>query len=408
MNFDDFKYNDNNVPHEMDKRDMFFEELKKEFVKEMKESKVNKDFFSKYKSTEVDAFILDYSDYKVRLARSYDTYLYEVKYKDLKWKTEAANVFNYIKQKQLFNLQLQWRAEEIKIEGILTCQDFEFWENNINDCYFLPEISDYEVKLLKDYLLSVDYTPEAPFSFFSWQDYDMFFTSNFLNFNNEYPNWYQFYDERLGTGKFTQLPNIRGHKERHYIAAKFIKEHHLANLKKQKQLNDPNYVEPPPPLKRLHWADPVIIEEFVNLFESDPHIVELFRIQRKQHKNYSSRFNSDYKKHEIFNENDITDDVVKEIIDKLDDIEEPVAMPDEFEWREAIIKCYDSFYSKKIESFIDTIYEEYQMYKDIGIKGSKTKEQLLKELAKDKYVSKQRKIILKGRKYLNEPLDFNF
>ena len=408
MDFDDFIHNCKNVPKEYDKRQLYFEELRKEFIKEMKDSTENKEYFSKYDPLDVEAFILDYVDYKIQLSRCYGSYIDDVKYKDLKSKNEAEEAFMMIKQKQLFNLQLKWRSEELKLEGILCSSDFRWWGNNINECFFLPEITDYEVKLLKDYLLSEDYEAEDSIFSTSWQHYEMFFVSNFLNFNLEYPAWYRFYDERLGTGSKTLLPNIRGHKEKNYIMANYIKADIAEKKKMAKQLKNPKYVAPPEPLPVLRWTDYKSIQEFNKQFETDPHIVELFKISNSQLDNTSSMWNFKYKKHDIYNENDIPDDFIKNILNDWDDIEELVPMPEDFEWREAIIECYNKYKSKKVESYIDTIYEEYQMLRDMGISGNRTKEQLLKDMANDKSVKEHRKEILKGRKIMGEALDFNF
>ena len=86
MDFDDFIHNCKNVPKEYDKRQLYFEELRKEFIKEMKDSTENKEYFSKYDPLDVEAFILDYVDYKIQLSRCYGSYIDDVKYKDLKSK----------------------------------------------------------------------------------------------------------------------------------------------------------------------------------------------------------------------------------------------------------------------------------------------------------------------------------
>jgi len=163
----------------------------------------------------------------------------------------------------------------------------------------------------------------------------------------------------------------------------------------------PKYLE-------IEASDNKIIEDFNNQFEEDPYIVELFKMSNRQLENKSSMWNYKYKKHDIYNENDIPDDYIQNILYDLDEIEELVPMPEGFEWREAIMECYNKYKSKKIECYIDNVYEEYQMLKDMCISGNRTKEQLLKDLANDKNIKRHRKEILKGRKALREPLDFNF
>lgn len=403
MNFDDFKYNEKKLPADHQQRLLLFDELRKETIKEMKESKDNKDFFKDYSDEEVDAFILEYAKIKSNNARHYNFHINNIKDKQLKLKVDAEMVYTFIKQKQLFNIQLKWRAEELKIEGIECSMDFLFLSENINECWFLPEVSDYEVKLLKDYILHDEYYTFNYYSPHLWQSYDLLKTESGNPFLERYQRWYTFYDERLGTGSLLMLPDIRGEKEKKYIIASNKQTKKESIQKKEEELKNLT-PKPTPPLPKLQEGYHYKMSTFANLFEDDIHIKELFRLQEKQHS-----FNlNDKKDTEIYNENDISDDYIWELLFQLDDIDEILAMESVEQWREALMTLHEDYKCKKTESFIDIIHEESELFIEMGLSNKRSKAELIKAMSEDPMTLAHRNYILDGRKALGEPMNFDF
>lgn len=407
MNFDDFEYNEKNWPKDYADRHIYFDELKKTFWEEIKSSKENKDYLNKYNVESVESFMLGYAERKAYLIEHYKYEIERVRSVDLKVKKEAEGYFDYIKQKQLYNLQLKWRAEEIELEGIKACVDFEFWGKHINDCFFLPQISEYEVKLLKDYLKSEDYRPEGSFSRLAWQSHDMFNNDIIPFFNIEYPAWYKYYDAQLGTGTLLNLPNIRGDKEHYYLV-----ERSRNSEKEQKKIEKAHKKNPPPPPapKPLKLTDDIYgnIDLFILEFEKDQHILELERLFKKRSLSLNYRENVKAVENETYNEHDIDDEVVEEAVRDLDAYETKIPMLGGFQWREAILITLENYKIQRIEELIDGIYDEYLMLEETGITTKRPKEIMLAELEADLDIAMRRGLVLDGRELLGEPRDFNF
>ena len=407
MNFDDFKYNENSWPVDFADRHLYFDELRKTFLEEIKNSKEQNDYLKKYKEESVENFILGYTEIKASLIERYKSEVSKIRSVDLRVKLEAEKYFEYIKQKQLYNLQLKWRAEEIQLEGIKTCIDFEFWGKHINDCFFLPQISEYEVKLLKDYLKSEDYRPEGSFTRLAWQNYDMFNNDLVPFFNVEYPAWYKYYDAHLGTGTLLNLPNIRGEKERYYFIERSKNENiERKKIEKAHKKNPP----PPPPQKPIKLTDDIYsnIDLFIQEFEKDQHILELERLFKKQTLAFDYREKVNTEENEVYNEHDIDDEIVEDAVRDLDEYKTKIPMLGGFQWREAIMITLVNYKIQRIEELIDGIYDEYLMLEETGISTKRSKEIMLAELEVDSDLSFSRRLILEGRKLLGEPLDFNF
>ena len=405
MNFDDFKYNEKKLPVDYHERLLIFDELRKDTINEMKISNENKDFFKDYSAEEVDAFILEYAKIKADNAQNYKYRINNIKDKQLKLKVEAEMVYSLIKQKQLYNIQLKWRAEELKIEGVEYSQDFLFLSRNINECWFLPEVSDYEVKLLKDFILGDEFYSDSFFSPYLFQSYDMFKMEDSNNpFIARYPRWYTFYDERLGTGSLLMLPNIRGEKENIYIIARNDQNEKEYKQKQEEEIINPT-PKPAPPPPKLNESYDYKMSTFANLFEDDIHIKELFRLFDKQ---ISFDLQDKEEENEIYNENDISDEYIDDVLYKLDDIEELLAMESVEQWREALITLHEDYKCKKIESFIDILHEENQMFAEMGLLNKRSKAALIKAMSEDRDTIMFRNHILNGRKALGEPMNFDF
>jgi len=392
------------LPVDYQERLLIFDELRKDTINEMKTSNENKDFFKDYSEEEVDVFILEYAQNKADNAKNYKYRINNIKDKQLKLKVEAELVYSLIKQKQLYNIQLKWRAEELKIEGVEYSQDFLFLSSNINECWFLPEVIDYEVKLLKDFILHGEFYSGSFFSPYLWQSYDMFKMEDSNNpFIARYPRWYTFYDERLGTGSLLMLPNIRGEKEDKYIIARNDQNEKEYKQKQADEIINPT-PKPAPPPPKLNESYDYKMSTFANLFEDDIHIKELFRLFDKQ-----SFFNFQKEDEaEIYNENDISDDYIDDLLYKLDDIEELLAMESVEQWREALITLHENYKRRTIESFIDNIHEESQLFAEMGLLNKRSKAELIKAMHEDPKTLMFRNHILEGRKALGEPMNFDF
>ena len=87
-----------------------------------------KEFFSGYHPDDVEEFIKAYSGRKITWINWGKFYYEHNEDHQLRFYNQAQQCLWQIQQKKLFNLQCQWRAEKIKIPGIVTTIDFRYWE----------------------------------------------------------------------------------------------------------------------------------------------------------------------------------------------------------------------------------------------------------------------------------------
>ena len=408
MNFDDFKYNEKNIPKGYDKRSLYFEELKLKFLDEIKNSTENKEYFSKYETLSVENFMLGYAERKAYLAERYDSYVNRKREVDLELKKEAEDNFSLIKQKKLFNMQLEWRAENMDIEGIKVGRDFIFWGRNINECYFLPKITKEEVQTLKNYIYSSYYRPYKSGIKMLAQDYFMIITLEMLD-ETDFLNFYSFYDKKMKTGGLLLLQDIRGNKEDVYRSASREEEAiKFEKVKEEYKKNPPP--TPPPKAPKLNNHKFNYVNIFANEFETDPHILELFRLKKKQNVFERDRNDIDeYEEDDIYNDENICDDYIDRMIWEIRDFNDKVPLTKCKQWRGAIKFCAEEYKRKKVLEFLDEVYQEYLLLEETGIYKGRSKEQLLEAFEKDDYMHmNDREQILRGRKLLGEPENFDF
>ena len=408
MNFDNFVYDKKNVPHDLAESKLFFEERRKEFLEEIKKSDVLTHYFSKYMPATVEAFMLSYAERKAYLAENYEYYANR-KYdtKELKFREPTERVFDLIRQKKLFNLQLLWRAEKVSIKEVKTTQDFQFWETHISHCPFIPEITDDDIDVMKKFLLDDSFSmlPKTFWGLGGWQFYDFIMEKDEEGDYDLMPDWYEFYDSHMGTSSLLLLPNIRGEKERFYHLLE--REHTNAEFEKankakeeQAKLNPGSNtpVNPPPEHLSIGCNE---MHLFAKRTEQDPHIVELFRIWKD--------FNNELSKTHKIDESDVIDIDIEEIIQMLKELEEaekPPMMPGGIEWYEAIALCHKRYTCEMMYNDLYIVYQDYLLFQGTGISKGETMDQIMKEyeVSSKMYLD----MLLKGRELNGDPRDLNF
>jgi hypothetical protein len=187
----------------------------------------------------------------------------------LEYQEEAEYAFGVILQKKLFNMQLQWRANQLKIEDVEVSSDFTYWEQNIFGCPFIPLVSRHEVELMKEFLFQLDEPGNGNrFDFHEWQDYNLFLEKDENGNTSDMPEWYQFYDNRIGTGMLLLLPDIRGTMEEKYL--ELAREYNKKHAPQSKTPQAPPDTRP----SLAPFGQPLV--DFSRVVETDKHIKELF------------------------------------------------------------------------------------------------------------------------------------
>lgn len=391
MEFDNFIYREENLPTRHAEKKLFLEDLKKKFLQEMNDNLKSKKFFNRYDPASVEAFKIEYADRKSHLIESYKYYTDEShRVKELKYRKQTEAVFDLILYKKLFNLQLQWRAEQIAIKEVEISHDFNFWQEHIHECPFIPQVTAGEVEVMKKFLGDNLYDNHDN----RWLQYEYFhdlMEKNEDGDRDRMPDWYEYFDNHTGTSALLLLPDTRGEKEEYYLDL----TREIENKEwKEKQKNlppTPHYVQPPPILS----AKPETMFRYARRFETDKHIVELFMCFRDQIKSYRVR------------DSQISEAMNTAII-MLEEAEEPIVMEGGYEWHEAIIRCGNAYLNKIIINDLDMVYDEYLMLKATGLSKGQPFAEVWKKFQDDDLRKVYIRMILRGRELAGEPRDLNF
>ena len=268
IDFDQFKYNKTLLPKDEHEKREFFKQLEQQFYEEIKNSDTAKEYFANYSQSSVESFMKLYASKKAHLSQCYQFYAeayHEKELSELHFQKKAEDMLTFILQKKLFNMQLRWRAGQLEIDEIVVSYDFQFWEKHILTCPFIPPIEKHEVDLMKEYLLLFNENDEIEYRYHNWQDYDSLIKKDADGLMQELPDWYEFYDSRMGTGTLLLLPNHKGIKEDFYLD--------LCHQDYRKNNPTQNYGPTAPYLSGFTQD----IVDFSKFFETDKYFHALFK-----------------------------------------------------------------------------------------------------------------------------------
>lgn len=384
VNFSNFEYRKDKMPSSPDDRKIYMQELREKFLSEIKQSDIYTEYLRKYELNSVETFMSHYVDKKLNLIEESE-YLLKIREQSDEegFLQSAREVLNYILQKKLFNMQLQWRANTINIPGIRNSFDFGFWEKNIEYCPFIPPVTLEEIDIMKRFLKKNYFSGFKDWMF--WQFYGFLVEKDE---NGHYPNmpeWYGYYDELMETGSLLHLQDIRGEKEEFYIETA-----RAANIKAadETKAKDSNTCKP---CVFAHGSD---ILDFAKVYEKDPCFRELFRIWEK----------------DVYPESpDKTFDSFKVecAIRILSDADRPVLIEGGMVWHKAVIHCAERYITDRVLEVLDSVYDEYITVANLGIAKRFTPEDIEKEYNKSMFQSYSN-MILEGRELCGEPRNFDF
>ena len=382
MSFDEFEYYIDKLPKDPFKKRLYLEELKEKFTKELKENEKAKEYFKSYEENSVETFILQYIKQKVGLIEFQSIYTDE-KYhiKELKYREDTEKIFNIILQKKLWDIQLKWRAGQIDIKEIRISFDFYFWERHVSSCPFIPMVTETDIGLMKQFLKENNELER----WYSWQDYYDIMGYNDDEDSGEIPDFYDFYNMRMGTNSLMLLPNKRGKLEDYY--ANKGRKYFSDQLKKNPPPKQPAYVSP-----NHIYSGFEEIYEFANVFETDKYFKELFVLHQK-------RVNYNNKRFEL-------SETLHDAIEILSEADRPVPIQGSSDWIEAVIKCSKQYLNNILINELDVIYDEYKMYRELGV--SKSDDNLIQEFEEYENTRNVIKFIYKGRELCGEPQDLSF
>ncbi len=334
-----------------------------------------KDFFAKYNPQSVEEFIKNYSQNKVFWLEYGSKFWDEKKEHQLLYFNKAEECLWEIQQKKLFNTQCQWRAEQVNIPEIKLCADFDYWERHISECLFIPQITPDDVELYIQYLHNDKDKYKDRWCYDEWQNYDEFKEVYETDNDDAIPQWYQFYDNRRGTGRLFSLPDIRGNKEEFYMD---IWRKSLPHIPKS---------EVSKPYLSSYGDD---IEEFIRTFEEK----KMLRFY------YAYRNKEDFSVRSIYDDEDLAD-----ILETLMNADEIVPMQANINWRDAIFEAAAGYITNQVIECLPQAYDEYLMKIENGFKLGK--ENRTKDWTFE-HSSFVRECIIKARIINGEPPNLEF
>lgn len=370
---------DNNIPQfilQNIEREKRIGEMISEFKDDLKNNPRYKEFFSQYDQASVDSFIENYATKKASFITFGEMHRENEEKKFLRYLQEAEERLWEIQRKKLFNLQCEWRAELIKIPEIEVTFDFEYWETNIGNCPFITPISDEEFEMYMDYVLCDEFND---FKLdYSWMGYQEVKDAN--RKGQQIPPWYEFYDNRMGTGSLMVLPDIRGEKEKRYLE---VWRNSKIKMRIRKVSSSLSAQVTKPAISVYNNS---ITEEFIKKYENSK-ILDFFYSYEKEIKK--------------------SNDELEQAIKILQDADEDVPIDSHYQWRDAIIIAARKYEQKKIAEACRQIYSKYLYRVNFGIAQEIHSPAENVSRIKD-WIAQIKSEIVQGRKLLQEPADLNF
>lgn len=345
-----------------------FESLVREIINELYSNARYWDFFKTFNEESVHDFITEYASRKAWYILNGERAVINKTKEGLRFREMAERCFWEIQQKKLFNVQAEWRAGVIELNGIESTRDFLCWEHAISVCPFLTPVKKQELEMYKEYLLSDSYREKS--WLYSWQDYESYRTPS--PENNTLPAWYRFYDQKAGTGYLMLLPDKKGDQEKRYIKAfdESGEDESPAgasfNLQFQGDL----------PGLSLNYQS---LDFFIRTFEGK-NILRYF--EAIEPTPYDS----------------LAEAELQDALRILSKVQEAVKLPDASDWRQAVIAGAKAYKTQQIISNLDGVYEEYLFRLENGIAPREIsdrfeyEEQLAMALSYNSKLQKGRKI----------------
>ncbi|CAF4659591.1 unnamed protein product [Rotaria sp. Silwood1] len=254
------------------------------------------------------------------------------------------------------------------------------WEINANDFMKENNISivastaEDDIHLYAAYLQSenaVDDEDNNRWSAEEWQDYDEIKEAYETDdADRNFPEWYEFYNSRRGTGAYMILPDIRGEKEEFYME--------LTRAEERSKNPQPPYI----PENYLWYSDEEKREWFIKTFETKE-IQEFYAAYEWSSRNAGLKEELGYYLYILY------------------EADEPVAMDANLDWAEAVKRAAKKYRNQKIAEALPQAWEQYMINIQMNIAfNTEKRDSGIRKIYEDG--------ILKGRKLNGEPENLDF
>jgi hypothetical protein len=311
-----------------------YEEMVHEIIRELYSNASYWEFFDTFSEESVHDFIPDYAARKAWYLLNGPLLLRKKEREQFRFRDLAEKCFWEIQQKKLFNLQCEWRAGLAEPEGVRVTRDFYCLEKKIRNLDLLSPVTADEVCMYIDYLKSGLYAEKK--WYVNWQDYDTF--RNCGENSGDIPAWYQFHDQKTGSGYLALLPDRKGEEEMKCMQA--LRDNSTEAAGDMMAGHDG--------LKPELAGNYETIEFFISTFESRK-LLSWFRAAEKKPTDQDAEAQ------------------LQDAWRILNLAEKPVKLPDAADWKEAVIKGAFQYKTSQIAMHIPLIFEEYLLRMRSGI-----------------------------------------
>ena len=287
-------------------------------------------YLSKFTEESANSFLEHYISEKMRFLSQGKFIRDRLHSSEAYFREKAKEFYWQIAQKKLFNLQCQWRARQINLP-VEAAVEFNYWERNIEACPFNDPVTEDDVEVMLKFL-NRPYKDVVECWLDEWQDYDGFKEGGY--FGNEYPDWYEFYDNHMGTQFLFTLPNIRGAEEERFLNA-------------WRAVNHKDYEPPSQPEKPFITNDSETTLDFIKAVEPYK-VLDYYRLY-DEYRNEADAFSS-----------------LNEVWDILSKEEEEVMVPSGT-FPTAIYEAVYLLQARKMEHLLPLVLQENQEMRAMGI-----------------------------------------
>ena len=333
--------------------------LYKQWLKEYDEMEGIDAFFERYPAGTKTKFLSSYITKKYLWHQQGDLCLKKHQERKQQWIYKAYEHLGAILQKKLFDMQCLWKAEQVTIKEIEISFDFEIWEQNVLNCPFIDLITEDEIRMYQDFLMQDDLDIDDT-EFDGWQGhYEIKKGYTISGLSHYVPAWYDYHNRRTGENLVLTLEDIRGKKEDFY-----------ADLARQYELEINNGIDKHhEPFHLFNFTDKDLIEFFVTTFDDETTQQKYFEFKEK--------FLEFDQEEEDYEEAIIKNRANFQLLRKMNELDELVAVPSDDDFKQALAKGYSRYCSEKIAKLLPIVYQLYLTTKKTGLIFKCKKIQLL-------------------------------